>query len=179
MNFRILILFVFIGFALLSCTMKNSEVKENKTVKIFSLEQDLLANGYEKIALDKLRSGHLHFKLKLNGVIGSFILDTGAGATVVEENRRDKFKMKVKKSDEIATGAGGTDIQTHESNNNLIAINSLILKNYKLVLMSLDYVNQALVSMDIEEVDGIVGADILEDKEAIIDYSNLILYLKK
>lgn len=179
MNFRILIMSVFVGFTLLSCTMKNNEVKEKKTVKIFSLEQDLLANGYEKIALDKLPSGHLHFKLKLNGVIGSFILDTGAGATVVEEKRQDKFKMKVVKSDEIATGAGGTDIQTHESNNNLIVINSLTLKDYKLILMSLDYVNQALVSMEIEEVDGIVGADILEEKEAIIDYSNLVLYLKK
>jgi len=45
--------------------------------------------------------------------------------------------------------------------------------------MSLDHVNQAFASIGVEEIDGVIGADILEYKNAVIDYKNLILYLKK
>ena len=34
-------------------------------------------------------SGHLHIVGELNGIKGNFILDTGAGATVVEEKIKE------------------------------------------------------------------------------------------
>jgi hypothetical protein len=45
--------------------------------------------------------------------------------------------------------------------------------------MKLDHVNKAFTSMGLKEVDGVIGADILTENKAIIDYSNLILYLRK
>ncbi len=44
--------------------------------------------------------------------------------------------------------------------------------------MPLDHINNAFKQMGIEEVDGVIGADILTTGKAIIDYANLILYLK-
>ena len=45
--------------------------------------------------------------------------------------------------------------------------------------MNLDHVNSAFESMGLEKVDGVIGADILTNYNAIIDYKNLTLYLKK
>ena len=45
--------------------------------------------------------------------------------------------------------------------------------------MNLDHVNNAFKSLGIKETDGVIGADILSDRKAIIDYTNLILYLKR
>jgi hypothetical protein len=45
--------------------------------------------------------------------------------------------------------------------------------------MNLDHVNDAFESMGLEKIDGVIGADILTNHNAIIDYSNLILFLKE
>ena len=48
-----------------------------------------------------------------------------------------------------------------------------------MVLFNLMHVNSALTQHDAEEVHGIIGADILEQGKAIIDYNKKVLYLKK
>jgi hypothetical protein len=45
--------------------------------------------------------------------------------------------------------------------------------------MNLDVINQTFADYEMEKIDGIIGADILSEKEAIIDYAKLMLYLKK
>jgi len=162
-----------------SCSLGKNDISRKSKTTGFNLEQSLINNGYEKIPLKKLISGHLYLNMKLNSINGGFILDTGAGATVIESKRKDKFKMVVEQTDETATGAGGTNLQMQISKENEIFIESVHLTKYELTLMNLDHVNQAFASIGIEEVDGVIGADILEDKKAVIDYKNLILYLKK
>ena len=39
-------------------------------------------------------------------------------------------------------------------------------------------VNQALQKLDIKNVDGIIGADVLQSTKAVIDYCNNWLYMK-
>ena len=45
--------------------------------------------------------------------------------------------------------------------------------------MNLNHVNNAFILMGLKEVDGVIGADILTSNKAIIDYTNLTLYMKK
>ena len=52
--------------------------------------------GYTGIQMTKWISGHLHVDIQLNEVNGSFILDTGAGATVLEENKKSKYRRAIK-----------------------------------------------------------------------------------
>jgi hypothetical protein len=47
------------------------------------------------------------------------------------------------------------------------------------VLFDLVHVNKALTLHEVEEVHGIIGADILQKGKAIIDYNKNVLYLKK
>jgi len=129
--------------------------------------------------MKKETTGHLLVKSLINGIDSSLILDTGASHTVIDEKLKDKLKMQTEISSQVATGAGKTDIPMQNSYNNLIQIDDLKLENRVFVLMNLDYVNDAIVEYGGKKVDGIIGSDILTDHEAIIDYSNLTLYLKK
>ena len=163
--------------ALSSCSIK----KENTDVVIdsFNLESYLSKAEYVKMEMTKMSSGHLHLLGQLNGVDGNFILDTGAGVTVIEEKNKEKFKMQAINTDEKATGAGGANISIQDSENNRFKFENLQISELNLTLMNLDHVNNAFESMGLDKVDGVIGSDILTNNSAIIDYTNLALYLKK
>lgn len=135
-------------------------------------------HDYIKIPITKMVSGHLHVHGILNGVEGEFILDTGASATVVEKDRKNKFNLKTEGTKHTGAGAGG--VQTVEKSiGNSMKLGDLTKDSPDIYLMNLDHVNNALASMGIKEIDGVIGADILTDNKAIIDYANLVLYLLK
>ena len=134
---------------------------------------------YERIQLEKMPSGHLHMPISLNGVRGNFILDTGAGATILEEKRKFAFHLTSRKSNKEFTGTGGGAMGMQLSTGNKMKIGQLEIDNSSIYLVSLDHMNKAFQNMKLEQVDGIIGADILSDKQGVIDYANLVLYLKK
>jgi hypothetical protein len=135
--------------------------------------------AYERIPLKKMSSGHLHMEVSLNGVNGTFILDTGAGATVLDEKRKNAFGVKAKRSKIVATGTGGGAIGMQVSAGNTLQIGQLEIDDLSIYLMSLEHMNKAFQTMKLEEVDGIIGSDILTAKRGVIDYTSLILYLRK
>lgn len=159
-----------------SCSNKQRLISNSTT---FNLEENLLKQGYSKIQLKKLMSGHLQLTAKINEVKGNFILDTGAGKTVIEKQQKEKFKLTSKELNETAVGAGGANLAIQNSKNNSFTLGDLLLTNMEFILMSLDHVNVAFEQMGMEKIDGVIGADILTNQKAIIDYVNLIIYLKE
>mgnify|MGYP001083439497 CR=1 FL=1 len=143
------------------------------------LRSFLTKEGYIAIKLNKLLIGHLYLEGTLNGVKGKFILDSGAGATVIDETVKDKFKLNTDKGGDIpAAGAGSASLTAK-----MVAGNTLVLGNYKrgdfsLAVMNLDHVNNALKAVGISPFDGVIGADILSSGKAVIDYATLTLYLQ-
>ena len=166
-------------FVLISCESPTNKENKKMDEQKFSLENYLTKDGYVRLEMKKMPSGHLHLFGQLNGVDGNFILDTGAGVTVIEEKNKEKFFMQSEKSDRRAAGAGGTVMQTQTSDNNNLKIEELELNELNLMLMNLDHVNKAIENMGLEKIDGVIGADILTNNKAIVDYFNVILYLKK
>lgn len=153
-----------------------SDVKTSLTTK--ELSQFLSVHNYIKVPMSKLLSGHLHINAKLNGIDGNFILDTGAGATVIDSKASEKFKLKSEKSDGIGVGAGGAQGLQAATNNSFVS-GDFTKNNFSVYVMNLDHVNKAFTQLGIKEVDGVIGADLLQQNKAVIDYSNLILYLQK
>lgn len=140
----------------------------------------MLKDGYVAIKLSKYITGHLYTdEMSINGIKGKFILDTGAGGTVIEESRKDKFRIKTEASLEKAVGAGGSGMNISVSMNNRVELGAYIVPQMMLRTMDLDHVNNAFRQLGIPEVDGIIGADLLYNGNAVIDYVNMILYLKK
>jgi len=177
---KIILLFLISGL-LFSCstTKTTSKVEQINNVKPINLEQFLTENnGYIKIPLSKMASGHLHLNVFINGIEGSFILDTGAGATVIDPKQQKKFNMKTQESERLGAGAGG-QTRLQQSLDNSFKIGKLEIPKFLLYVMNLDHVNNAFASMGLKKIDGVIGADVLTSNKGIIDYSNLILYLKK
>jgi predicted aspartyl protease len=142
------------------------------------LEQYLTQNGYTRIQLNKNKTNHFELDIELNGTNGIFILDTGASGTVIDEKKKDKFNMTINDSNNDGAGVGSVNMSIHETLGNSIKVGEIIIKDIKLILMNLGNVNTAIVAKGGEEVDGVIGADILNLKECIIDYKTTSLFLK-
>ena len=144
-----------------------------------SLKKVLRKKKYIQIKLKKIATNHLELKAVINGVKGRFILDTGASNSCVGIDLIEYFNLHAEESETKAAGAGATDMETLKSENNFLEIGKWKTLDCNLVLFDLTHVNTALTQHDAKEVHGIIGADILEDSKAIIDYNTMILYLKK
>jgi hypothetical protein len=139
----------------------------------------LKKNKYIKIKLKKIATNHLELKGKINGIKGRFILDTGASNSCVGIDMIDYFNLDAEESETKAAGAGATDMETLQSENNLLKIGDWKTNKCHLVLFNLSHVNTALTDHYANKVHGIIGADILLKGKAFIDYSNKTLYLKE
>lgn len=144
-----------------------------------SLKKLLEKKKYLKINLRKIVTNHLELDAEINGVKGRFILDTGASNSCVGLDLIEHFKLDAQESETKAAGAGATDMETQQSDNNTLKIGKWKTNKSHLVLFDLQHVNSALTQHDAEEVHGIIGADILEKGKAIIDYNKKVLYLRK
>lgn len=159
--------------AFFSITYSQTKSKKN------DLWSFLMKKNYVSIQLMKFPSGHLYLTLEMNDTTAILLLDTGAGATILEEKREGKFGLNSKATTDKATGAGGSGITMRTAIVSKFRIDKYNLDNTEILLMNLDHVNNAFKEMGLEQVDGVIGADILTKGQAIIDYTNLILYLKK
>ena len=144
-----------------------------KTLKGF-----LTAKSYIVVPLIFSPTNHFEITVKINGISGRFILDTGASNTCVGTDKIDYFKLVSEVSDVKAAGAGATEMETLLSKKNRITIGKWKRKKQNIVLFDLVHVNQALTSHNALPVDGIIGADVLKKGKAIIDYKKQRLYLK-
>lgn len=143
------------------------------------LKKILKKKGYISIKLKRTITNHFEVKAKINGIKGRFILDTGASNSCIDFNDSNLFKLDVKDSETLASGAGATDMLTKQSLNNKIQLKKWQFVEFNLVLFDLSHVNNALKQHNAKTVHGIIGADILQKGEAIINYKNKKLYLKR
>jgi len=141
--------------------------------------QDVLKKAkYKKIAFKVSKTQHLLIKASINGVKGNFILDTGASNSCVGFESIELFQLTAKKSKTRAAGAGATGMFTQIAKNNTLQLGRWKETEFSLVVFDLSHVNEALQQYKAKPVHGIIGADILLQGKAIIDYYNHCLYLK-
>jgi hypothetical protein len=141
--------------------------------------QDILKKeNYKKINFKVSKTQHLLIKASINGVKGNFILDTGASNSCVGFEGIEYFNLIAGKSKTKASGAGATDMYTKLAKNNSLKIGRWKNNEFHLVVFDMTHVNQALQQHKAKPVHGIIGADVLLEGKAIIDYFNHCLYLQ-
>jgi hypothetical protein len=143
-----------------------------------NLHEVLKKEKYKKIAFKVSKTQHLLIKAKINGVSGNFILDTGASNSCVDFEGINLFNLKAGNSKTKAAGAGATGMLTQIAKNNALQIGRWKSTMFHLVIFDMVHVNEALQQYKAKPVHGIIGADILLEGKAIIDYCNNCLYLK-
>ena len=143
-----------------------------------TLPEILIKENYKKIKFKISKTQHLLIKASINGVKGSFILDTGASNSCVGFEVVELFQLNPGTSKTKAAGAGATNMFTQIAKNNTLQLGRWKNNDFHLVIFDLSHVNQALKQHKAKPVQGIIGADVLLNGKAIIDYFNHCLYLK-
>lgn len=138
----------------------------------------LKAKKYKKIKFKFLKTQHLLIKVKVNGVAGNFILDTGASNTCIGFECIEKYSLEAISHSNTAASASTTNMFTKIAKDNCLQIGSWKQLSSVFILFDLSHVNEALSQQKIKPVDGIIGADVLLKGNAIIDYPNQYLYLQ-
>ncbi|WKK66580.1 retropepsin-like aspartic protease [Lutimonas zeaxanthinifaciens] len=141
------------------------------------LKEFLFEQGYVRVKLKKTITNHFEIKAKINGIKGNFILDTGASKSCVGIEDIEHFNLKTEASEEKASGAGPSEIDTLISAENKVAVGKFKMKKMSLILIDLSHINKALEKQEADPVKGILGADILIKGKSIIDYNKKYLYL--
>lgn len=143
-----------------------------------NLDDVLKKENYKKLNFKVSRTQHLLIKAKINGVTGNFILDTGASNSCVGFESIELFNLKAGKSKTKAAGAGATGMFTQIAKNNSLKIGRWKTEDFHLIIFDMSHVNDALKQYKAKPVQGIIGADVLLEGKAIIDYANHCFYLK-
>ncbi|MBY0486463.1 MAG: retroviral-like aspartic protease family protein [Flavobacteriaceae bacterium] len=141
-------------------------------------QEILKKEKYKKIKFKVSKTQHLIVKATINGIKGNFILDTGASNSCVGFESIELFQLTAGKSKTKAAGAGATGMFTQIAKNNKLQLGRWKESEFHLVIFDLSHVNLALKQYNAKPVHGIIGADILLQGKAIIDYYNHCLYLK-
>ena len=142
-----------------------------------TLNKFLKSEGYSSVKLIFLETKHYLIEAKVNGIDGTFILDTGASNSCICTSLEDKFKVISKESKEKASSANSEMTHTKISKSNIIQIGKWEDK-IKLITFDMSHINTALSEKKINPIDGIIGADILKKTNSILDYKKNKLYLK-
>lgn len=143
------------------------------------LQELLKENDYIKTNFKLSKTQHLLISSKINGVEGNFILDTGASNSCVDFEFEEHFKLTSQISKTQVAGAGAIGMPSRVSEYNSLKIGRWQAYQIQIILFDLTHVNQALSYAKIKPIHGIIGADVLLEGKAIIDYQNKHLFLKK
>ena len=144
-----------------------------------NLHDILKKENYKKVKFKITKTQHLLIKAKINGVVGNFILDTGASSSCIGFESVALFLLEAQTSKTKASGAGATGMLTQIATDNHLQLGNWKDNSFDVVIFDLSHVNEALMQHKAKPVHGIIGADILMKGKAIIDYYNHYLYLMK
>ena len=131
------------------------------------------------IPLKFTNSKHLVCQLFLNGVVGTFLIDTGASNSCLDNTLTTKFSV-IQEGDELPlTSAGNEKLNAMGSQKSSLGIASKALASIPFMLIDMETINAVFVEQGDEKIDGIIGADFLHKKKASIDYDQSCLVLKE
>ena len=139
----------------------------------------LATAGYSAVPMKRHGDSHLTVDVLVNGVPGTFILDTGAGRTVIDRAAQSRFdEGREVVAGGQATGAGGSGLDISALPGNRLRIGDYRDEAFTVHFLALDHVNAAFLQRGEAAVDGVIGADVLERGGAVIDYPHLQLHLR-
>ena len=139
----------------------------------------LTSRGYQAIQLDKLATGHETIQAKLNGRSGRFIVDTGAGTTVIHVAHRKKYKVTGKAvRSETAAGVGG-EFRVSYFPIKTIQLGQAEIQLKEIATANLGGILSALGSRAGYQIDGIIGQDALAKVAGILNVGEQTLFTRK
>ena len=142
---------------------------------------DYLARfDYAAVTLVRAGTGHLTLEAAaINGRAVTLYLDTGAGRTVLDLGCAHRLGLALEESAEGGGGVGSAEMKAYRTRLASLRLGEIAEENLTAHALDLSHVNRALALRGERAMDGVVGADLLDAREAVIDYRQLRLFLKR
>jgi len=122
-----------------------------------------------------LKTNHITCIININGVMGSFLVDSGASNSCIDINHDKKFKLEKYKKSYSASGAANGRFDVSKSKKAQISHEEKNIEKLNFLLIDMTSINKALNESDNISIDGILGADFLIKKNALINYNMMTL----
>jgi hypothetical protein len=151
----------------------NGVAQQVRTIPVAMCE-----NGYIGVPMTTLQSGHHLVNVEVNGKVAHFVVDSGAGRTVVHDDYVSQFGLNsVDGSAGTATGAGGV------IESNVFSLTTFSVGGYgtglkRIVSLNLGSVVAALEPLAGTQISGVIGQDVLTETAAFISTTPAVLYIK-
>ena len=125
------------------------------------------------------KSQHLIGAFLPNEKPATFLIDTGASNSCVDKRRADHFNLEAEGDNLPLQGAGQEKLYAQSSRKSSLYYLDHEIYYLNFMLIDMNTINTALSEQEEENIDGIIGADILHKKKAVIDYDQCYLYLNE
>jgi len=132
---------------------------------------------YALIPIIRERSHHITVVARLAGRPARLIVDTGAGGTILDSEAVSKYKLKLSSASRKVGGLGSAAIRMSYVARHDLGLCGLDLSDTKVIALDLSHVNAGLTKAKVERVVGVLGADVLWRRHAIIDYDRGLMLL--
>lgn len=126
--------------------------------------------AYAPVKFDLHQIGQPIVHAEINNKQVYLVLDTGAGATVIDADAVDALGIKVE--DDVvggSTGVGGNGLKTQLSHGNRFSFAGTHSDNFSFYIMDLKHVIDSLSTPE-RRISGVIGADWLDRHGAVINY---------
>lgn len=133
--------------------------------------------GYIEVPFTLTRVNHIVIQAKANGQDVTLIVDTGASRTCIAESSAERLGLKAGRVERVASLAVPKKTKAL-SKLERFDIGSLHLTDFETWIVDFSYINMIVQMKGEDFCDGVLGADILRSKSAVIDYKCGKLYLK-
>ena len=138
-----------------------------------------MRKGYTKIPLHLNSVGHLELGVEIDGISTVFLLDTGAGNTVIDIGFAKENLGEFASIEMQGGGVGTSSLGLFHRQVDVFKIAAIELREFDLYAADFQHIKDTLAKKGISEpANGVLGADILVKYSAIIDYKKQQLYLK-
>ena len=122
------------------------------------------------------KTKHLWCAARINGKNAVLLVDTGASNSCVHSELLEHFELIIKGEPFDAAGAGVGKMKATLTSKCKLDLGKEFTGKHAFVLLDLNHVNQTLQSQGARKIDGILGADFLIRKKAVIDYGQRMLF---
>lgn len=118
-------------------------------------------------------------QLQINGFSGRFLVDSGASKSCVSFQLQEAFQLTTNAPAIAAAGAGKDKLHAQPTKASNIQFKKIPLGRLSFLLLDMEAINATLMEEGEQPIDGILGADFLRKKSAVITYKPNRLYLKQ
>lgn len=134
-------------------------------------------DGYVGVRMERNPLGLFIIAARINHLPARLVLDTGAAQTILARSEAERFCSLVP-TDATASGVERA-AQSYETGViDRLTLGRVALLHVNFIAVELSHVNDAIAAQGGERIDGLLGADLLNRRNAVIDYADAMLYVE-